>query len=512
MLQTTFLALTEFIARNAAWYPEKAAVIFEDRKLSWRNFNGRINRVANHLNRAGLTKGDKVAILSPNCLEYPEIMFGALKAGAVIVPISTMLQKETVLLQLRDAMPKAIFAGKENLHLTEMPHLPENRIVLEGQAEGWTAYQDFLRSGSEEEPGNILAPDDVYNIIYSSGTTGIPKGIVHTHQARMLLAMTCGLEFRIHNEAVSLVSTPLYSNGTQLVFLPTILVCGTLILMRSFDAQDFLSLVQKHRVTHAFLVPTQFIRIMEHPQFSDHDISSVEFLLSAAAPLWKQTKYEILEKFPNSMLAELYGITEGISTVLRPDEQLSKPGSVGKPRLGGDIKIIDAEDKELPRGEAGEIVGTNFSMMAEYYHNPAGTREVLWKDKNGRAYIKTGDIGKLDAEGYLYILDRKKDMIISGGVNVFPSDIEDVLLKHPEIREAAVIGVPNKEWGECPLALIVKKNPDSLLSETDLKDWANDRLAAYQRLTAIEFRLSLPKNDLGKILKTELRKPYKKPV
>jgi long-chain acyl-CoA synthetase len=512
VLSTGFLALTEFIARNAAWYPEKAAVIFEDRTLSWRDFNGRINSVANHLNRAGVTKGDRVAILSPNCLEYPEIMFGALKAGAVIVPISTMLQKETVQLQLQDALPKAIFAGSENLHRTEVSPLPENRIVLEGQAEGWTAYQDLLRSGSDAEPASVFVPDDGYNIIYSSGTTGIPKGIVHTHQARMLFAMTCGLEFRIHNEAVSLISTPLYSNGTQLVFLPTILVCGTLVLMRSFDAQEFLGLVQKHRVTHAFLVPTQFIRIMEHPQFSNYDTSSVEIMLSAAAPLRKQTKSEILEKFPNSRLAELYGITEGISTVLRPDEQLSKPGSVGKPRLGGDIKIIDAEDQELPRGEVGEIVGTNFSMMAEYYRDPARTQDALWQDKNGRAFIKTGDIGKLDADGYLYILDRKKDMIISGGVNIFPSDIEDVLLKHPEIREAAVIGVPAEEWGESPLALIVKKDPNFPLSEAGLMDWANDRLASYQRLKALEFRLSLPKNDLGKILKNELRKPYQKSV
>lgn len=506
------MGLTEFIARNAEWYPEKTAIIFEGQRLSWKDFNGRINRIANHLNREGLTKGDKAAILSRNSLEYPEIMFGALRAGAVIVPVSTMLQKETVLLQIQDATPKAIFAGKENLHLIAADHLPKNRIVLDGQAEGWTPYQDFLQAGSEEEPENILTPDDMYNIIYSSGTTGTPKGIVHTHEGRALFAMTCGLEFRIHNEAVSLISTPLYSNGTQLIFLPTILMCGTVVLMRSFDAQHFLELVQKERVTHAFLVPTQFIRIMEQPQFSGYDTSSVEILLSAAAPLRKETKIEILHKFPNSKLAELYGITEGISTVLRPDEQYSKPGSVGKPRLGGDIKIIDAENRELPRGEIGEIVGTNFSMMTEYYRNPDKTRDALWEDRIGRIYIKTGDIGKLDAEGYLFILDRKKDMIISGGINIFPSDIEEVLLKHPEIEEAAVIGVPNKEWGESPLALAVKKNPDSPLSEADLKNWADDRLAAYQRLTAVEFRRSLPKNDLGKILKNELRKPYQKSV
>ncbi|MBN1570912.1 MAG: acyl--CoA ligase [Acidobacteria bacterium] len=502
---TQFLALTEFIDRNAEWYPGKTAVVCEGKRLLWGEFGRRIRRIANRLNLAGVAKGDKIAILSRNCLEYPEIVFGALKAGAVIVPLSTMLQPETILLQLQDAEPKAIFAEEESAHRIGANRLPQIRIILGGAEEGWTGYEDFLHAGSEDEPGIILSPDDWYNIIYSSGTTGVPKGIVHTHQARVNFAMTCGLEFRVHNETVSLISTPLYANGTQLIFLPTILMCGTLVLMRSFDAAGFLDLVQRERVTHAFLVPTQFIRIMEHPQFSGCDTSSVEILLSAAAPLRKETKSDILQKFPNSRLAELYGLTEGISTVLRPDEQLSRLGSVGKPRLGGDIKIIDAEGRELPRGEAGEIAGCNFSMMAEYYRNPQKTQEALWKDDGGRTYVRTGDIGKLDADGYLYILDRKKDLIISGGINIFPSDIEAILLKHPEIEEVAVIGIPHPEWGECPLALVVKKDARSPLSAESLREWANDRLAAYQRLAVVEFRLSLPKNDLGKILKNELR-------
>jgi acyl-CoA synthetase (AMP-forming)/AMP-acid ligase II len=247
---------------------------------------------------------------------------------------------------------------------------------------------------------------------------------------------------------------------------------------------------------------------MEQPGFGDFDTSSMEILLSAAAPLRKQTKREILESFPKSKLVELYGITEGISTVLRPDEQFSKLGSVGKPRLGGQIKIIDAQGRELPRGETGEIAGFNFSMMAGYYRNPEMTREVEWHDESGRRYIRTGDIGRLDEDGYLYILDRKKDMIVSGGINIFPSDIEEVLSKHPEVAESAVIGVPHREWGETPLALVVKRDPDSRLEAIELRDWANERLAGYQKLSAVEFRHSLPRNDLEKVLKSELRKPY----
>jgi acyl-CoA synthetase (AMP-forming)/AMP-acid ligase II len=278
--------------------------------------------------------------------------------------------------------------------------------------------------------------------------------------------------------------------------------------MRSFDPLLFLDLVRREKCTHAFLVPTQFIRIMEHPDFADCDTSSLEILLSAAAPLSKSTKLEILEKFPKSKLVELYGLTEGISTVLRPNEQLLKIGSVGKPRLGGDIRIIDVDGQELPRGEAGEIVGSSISMMTGYYGDPERTREAFWRDSRGRLFLKTGDIGKLDEGGYLYIIDRKKDLIISGGINIFPSDIEAVILSHPDVAEVAVIGIPHREWGEVPVAVVVKKNMELTTSEEKLREWTNERLASYQRLAAVEFRAFLPRNDLGKILKVDLKKGY----
>ncbi len=508
LIPTQFLPITEFISRNALWYPEKTAIIFEGKKLTWRDLDQRSNRIANRLRQNAISKGDRVAIVSQNCLEYPEIMFGALKAGAAVVPLSTMLKKETILLELQDAKPRAVFAGLPFLALAEDYDSSDCQFVLEGCADGWIPYEDIQKNEPDSELESKIAPNDLCNIIYSSGTTGDPKGIVHTHQARVHFAMAYGLEFRIHNDAVSLISTPIYSNGTQLVYLPTIMIGGTLVLMRSFDPMDFLRLVQQEKCTHAFLVPTQFIRIMEHPQFAACDTSSMELLLSAAAPLRKETKKEILDKFPKSKLVELYGLTEGISTVLRPNEQMSKPDSVGKPRIGGDVKILDDSGRELPHGEVGEIAGFSSSMMSEYYRNADKTADALWLDQKGKPYIKTGDIGKLDSDGYLYILDRKKDMIISGGINIFPSDLESVLLTHPDIAEAAVIGVPDSEWGESPLALIVKKNLESPLSEEELKEWANNRLAEYQQLRAVEFKSSLPRNDLGKVLKSELRKPY----
>jgi long-chain acyl-CoA synthetase len=506
-----FVPLTDFIARNAQWYPDKAAIFCAGAELTWSAFNRRINRLANRLIQTGISKGDKVAVISPNCLEYPEILFGILKSGGVAVPVSSMLKKETILLELKDAGAKVVIAAypfSDILNDASAAGLKSNWILLSGEAEGWVSYPDFCRTGSESEPKIVHAADDVYNIVYSSGTTGVPKGIVHTHQARVLFALTCGLEFRIHNETVALITTPIYTNGTQLIFLPTILIGGTLVIMPSFSPADLLNLIQVRKCTHVFMTPTQFIRTMDHPEFGRYDTSSVEMLLSAAAPLRQNTKSEILQKFPKSKLAELYGITEGISTVLRPNEQFFKPGSVGKPRLGGDIKIVDDYGKELPPGEAGEIVGFSFSMMKEYFNSPQTTEGVVWHDEEGRIYIRTGDIGKLDSEGYLYILDRKKDMIVSGGINIYPSDIEDVLLKHPEVEEAAVIGIPHREWGESPIALVIKKDPESETSEETLSEWVNSKLASYQKLAALEFRQSFPRNDLGKILKNELRRPY----
>jgi long-chain acyl-CoA synthetase len=507
-----FSPIPEFIARHAEYYPEKTAVIFDRQQLTWGSLNQRANRIANHLLNIGFSRGDKAAILSPNCLEYPEMILGILKAGGTVVPLSTLVKRESILRQLRDAGPKVIFANYDYIpqieDLTTVIPGANHTILLSGKAEGFTGYEDFLYEGSPAEPGINIVPEDVYNIIYSSGTTGAPKGIVHTHQARILFAMTCGLEFRVHNEAIGLISTPMYSNGTQLIFLPVILAGGTVVLMRSFDPLDFLDLLQSKKCTHAFLVPTQFIRIMEHPQFSRFDTSSMELLLSAAAPLRMKTKEAILLNFPNSKLAELYGITEGISTVLRPNEQSAKPGSVGKPRLGGDIKILNYAGEELPREQIGEIAGCNISMMTGYYGDPVKTLEVVWRDRNGKLYLKTGDIGKLDEDGYLYILDRKKDMIISGGMNIFPGDIEEILLTHPEVAEAAVIAIPHREWGETPIALVVKKGAKSELTNEELRQWANSRLAGHQKLAAVEFRESLPRNDLEKILKTELRRPY----
>ncbi len=254
------------------------------------------------------------------------------------------------------------------------------------------------------------------------------------------------------------------------------------------------------------MVPTQYIVTMDVAEFDHFDLSSLKTLLSAGAPLRADTKAHMLRRFGGGVY-ELYGLTEGIATRLRPEEMESKLSSVGTTIFGGDIRIIDEAGRELPRGEAGEIVGYSSALMRGYYKRPEETSAAVWKDEAGRAYLRTGDVGKLDDDGFLYILDRKKDMILSGGVNVFPKDIEETVARHPEVADVAVIGVPHDKWGETPLALIIRR-PGSSLTAEELTQWANGRLAKHQRLSGVEFRDELPRNALGKVLKKDLREPY----
>jgi acyl-CoA synthetase (AMP-forming)/AMP-acid ligase II len=342
--------------------------------------------------------------------------------------------------------------------------------------------------------------------MYTSGTTGVPKGILHTHHNRTQFATMFAIDFRIDSSAVNIVTTALYANGTWLTMLPTLFAGGTLVIMENFDAVEFLKCVQKEKCTHTFMVPTQFTMLLELPDFEIYDISSMRIWNSAGSPLRAATKAEVIKRFSGE-LVELWGLTEGVATTLKPEDMDTKMASVGIPPVGWDVRIIDASGNECPDGDPGEIVAFSSFLMPEYYKLPEKTADAIWLDKSGKTYLKTGDMGKLDAEGFLYILDRKKDMIISGGINIFASDIEDVLTRHPDVQDAIVIGIPHEKWGETPMAVVIPI-PGASLSEADMLAWLNPKLAKYQRLSAIEFRDDFPRNALGKVLKRKLRDPY----
>ncbi|MBW2583992.1 MAG: AMP-binding protein, partial [Deltaproteobacteria bacterium] len=297
-----------------------------------------------------------------------------------------------------------------------------------------------------------------------------------------------------------------YANGTWLTMLPTVFAGGTLVVMPAFDPKAFLELVQTEKCTHTFMVPTQFTVLLEQPDFDNYDLSSMRVWNSAGSPLRTRTKAEVLKRFSGELI-ELWGLTEGVATTLKPEDMENKIESVGLPLAGWDVRIIDEQGQELARGEAGEIVAFSSFLMPEYYKLPDKTAEAIWLDETGKTYLKTGDMGKLDEDGFLYILDRKKDMIISGGINIFASDIEDVLTRHPAVQDAIVIGIPHPKWGETPIAMVIAREGVSI-SEEELIAWVNPKLAKYQRISRVEFCDDFPRNALGKVLKRELRAPY----
>jgi acyl-CoA synthetase (AMP-forming)/AMP-acid ligase II len=305
-------------------------------------------------------------------------------------------------------------------------------------------------------------------------------------------------------DAVAIISTPLYSNTTLVSFFPTLALGGTAVLMKKFDATKFLDLAEKHRATHAMLVPVQYSRIMALPDFYEHDLSSFRMKFSTSAPFKAGLKADILKRWPGG-LVEYYGMTEGGGTcILAAHEFPEKLHTVGRPSEGHDIRLIDESGREVPAGEVGEVVGHSPAMMNGYHNQPEKSAEAEWRDETGKRFIRTGDVGRFDADGFLTLMDRRKDMIISGGFNIYPSDIEAIVASHPDVAEASVVGVPSEAWGETPVAFVVVRDAAQVSPEA-LREWANSRLGKTQRLHALETVDALPRSAIGKVLKRELR-------
>jgi len=507
-----FLSIPVRVARHAAAWPDKRAVLCEGNTRTWRDFDRRINKAAWALAGMGIGKGDKVAILAANSVEYLETFMGALRAGACVVPLSTMAAADALEKMLDDSDAKVLFLSDQYRGLVE-PYedrlaklIDGGRIAFDFKGEGWRDFEGWLAPHSDSPFELPLDPLDDFNIIYSSGTTGLPKGILHSHVIRDLTAVRFAA-FDYGPDTISLASTPLYSNTTLVAVLATLGLGGTTILMPKSDVAKFLEIAERERVTHAMLVPVQYQRILAHPDFDRHDLRSFKAKLSTSAPLRAEIKADCLKRWPGRLI-EIYGLTEGggsctLEANLHPD----KLHTVGQPGLGSEIVVLDEEGHPLPQGEVGELAGRAQIMMKGYYKQPDKTRDLLWYDKGGRPFFKSGDMGRIDEDGFVVLLDRKKDMIISGGFNVYAADIEVLLLKHPAVIDAAVIGVPSEQWGEQPLALCVRR-PGTTVSDDEVRDWANAQLSKTQRLVGLEFRTELPRSTIGKIMKRELREPY----
>ena len=496
------------IRSNAKAHPEKLALVCGVDQLEWGQFDERINRVANLLLQLGLRRGENVAVISPNSIPYAEVFMGVLRAGGCVAPLSSMASPEALQKMLNDCAPKAIFVAEQYLHLVHdfLGTLPLSRFAFDFEKPGFDAYEAALAKAPTTDPMIPVEMSDPFNLIYSSGTTGTPKGILHNHAmraAQMDRVSPNGYD----DDARTLISTPLYSNTTIVSFIPTLFGGSTVHLMPKFDAGAYLEIVEREKITHTMLVPVQYKRIMDVPDFDSFDLSSMRVKFSTSAPLRADVKADVLVRFPGKLI-EYYGLTEGGGvTVLIADDHPTKLHTVGQLAPGNDIRLIDTSGKEVPEGEVGEICGRGPTMMAGYFGRDDLTADYIWRNSAGEVYFRSGDMGSFDDDGFLVLSDRKKDMIISGGLNIFANDLELVLLEDEDVKDVAVIGIPSQTWGETPLGLVVLRE-GALRSCEDILRRANAKLGKSQRLSSLETREVLPRSSIGKILKKDLRTPY----
>lgn len=512
LLQQDFGLIADVVREHARERPQHPALIKDDDMLTYGELDALMDRIAASLQRDGLASGDVIAICAQSRIEYGAVFLGALSAGVVVAPLAPSSTNEALLGMLTDCGARKFFIDESVAKALAGTALPPGVqiIALDGGAYARSLQQWLAPVGAKPQAAQI-APDAAFNIIYSSGTTGTPKGIVQSHRMRWAHVKRAS-GFGYDTSAVTICSTPLYSNTTLVSFFPAFVGGGTIVLMSKFDAVKFLELSQKHHATHAMLVPVQYQRIMDVPDFDRYDLGSYRMKFCTSAPFSAALKADILKRWPGGLI-EYYGMTEGGATfILVAHEYPTKLHTVGKPAPDHEVKLLDENGKEVPPGEVGEVVGRSpASMMTGYYNQPKKTADAEWYDENGTRFIRTGDVGRFDADGFLTLLDRKKDMIISGGFNVYPSDLEAVLFQHDAIKDAAVVGVASRQWGETPVAFVELK-PGRSESAEQIRLWANERLGKTQRLSALEIVQTLPRSAIGKVLKRELRDQYAQQV
>lgn len=504
--------LKDMLTINARKFANKTAFIFENQRWTFAEVNQRVNRLNNALGELGVVKGDRVGILAYNCPQYFQV-FGVAKAGRICVPLNFRAVGREIAYQVNHSELNTLIIEKEfapvvNSIRSELASV-KNYICLDADVPDMLSYEALLARASAAEPTESVVPDDPCVLYYTSGTTGRPKAAVHTHKSMMAEAH---VPFReISPDDVALCVMPFFHvGGSAAHMIPAFAVGATMVIQKKFDETLVLDTLEKEKMTYIYLVPAMILRVLEHPKLSQYNLASLRTLAFTGAPMPLEAYKKGIAKL-GPIFIQFLGQTETLNmTVFRKEEnridgspkEMKRLESCGKPFRDGEIRIVDKQGCDVPVGAVGEIVAKSDRMMQGYWKMPKETAETI---RGGWLY--TGDMARMDEDGYIYIVDRKKDMIISGGENIYSREVEEVLYMHPAVLEAAVIGVPDDKWGESVRAIVVLK-PGVTAAEAEIIAFCKDHLASYKKPRSVEFRDTLPKTGSGKIRKAEIREAY----
>lgn len=495
-----------WLTYNSKRFADKTALVYGDLRLTYQQLNDRVNRLATALLQLGVCRGDRVSALLLNTNELMETMFACAKLGAIFVPINTRLSVDEVVYIVRNA-GSSIFVFDHRLAqmaLMLKKRVPQiNEFIETGtEANAGISYELLLSHSRADEVNFEAKSDDIHMLMYTSGTTGKPKGAMLTHGNTQWNAVNAIHFMPFQTDDITLTVAPLFHIGGMNIFTtPTLYIGGSVVLADKFEPKQVLELIEKERITTLFLVPAMWLALMQYRDFSQYDLSSLRICLSGGAPC----PLTVIEFFQerNVPFFEGFGLTETAPFVCLLDKEytVSKKGSVGKPPIHCEVKVVAPNGQEVPPGQVGELLVKGPNIFAGYWNDLEKTKEAI---KDGWFY--TGDLAKQDEDGFLYIVDRKKDMIITGGENVYPIEVEQVLFRAPNIKEVAIVGTPNEKWGEAIKAFIVLKDRTQPFTLSELQQFCEGKLARFKVPKEIEILDALPRNATGKVLKTVLRK------
>jgi len=499
--------LGSFLDHAARRHPEKIAVVCGNKRVTYAQLHERVQRLAAGLYCREVTRGTKVGIVSCNCIEYVEIVFALMKLGAVGVPINYRLGKQEIRALLEHAGVAELFVGRQAADTIawDIPGIRSIITLDEPAGSDFTFYESLMRDPSTAGKSVIVTEQDPSFILYTAGTTGTPKGVVLTHGNQIWNTLNYAAAYSMVPDDREFAPTPLFHSSTLGRLFTYVFNQATVYLCERFDPEEALKLIQQEKITSLTQAPTMYGMMLAAAAHGAGETGSVRRAVTGAAPLMPGVKGQLQWLFPNAVFFDIYGLTEaspGVS-ILGPDAFFSKPASVGRPMLSVEVKVADDNGSKAPPGTVGEILCRGPNVMSGYYNNPAATDEVL-----NQGWLRTGDMGAVDDEGFLAVVGRKKELIISGGVNIYPGDVERVLLDHPAVGDAAVIGIADAVWGEKVVAAVVLRDRTGC-SEEELTGFCRQHLAGFKCPREMLFVDALPRNAAQKVLKNGLKKVYK---